>query len=278
VIPAYNEERRLSSTLDTVARYLRASATSWELIVVDDGSTDATAGLARAASRADRRIRLIGSGANRGKGHAVRTGVLAARGRRVLFCDADLATPIQDLDRLAAVLRAGADAAIGSRAHRASIIQVEQGPARRVLGRAGNRLIRVLAVPGIADTQCGFKLFDGAKARRAFALATIDGWGFDVEILYLFARFGWTVEEVPVHWAHQSGSKLRPGGYLGVIAELLRLRREHRHRGCVPVRAGRPERAFAALQVAPPLPLTALPSTLPARSPAATGAIRGRGR
>ncbi|GAA2411646.1 glycosyltransferase family 2 protein [Actinomadura vinacea] len=231
VIPAYNEELRLGSTLDAVGRYLRASAIRWELVVVDDGSTDGTAGLVRAAGRADRRIHLVRSSANRGKGHAVRTGVRASRGRQVLFSDADLATPIEELGRLRAVLGAGTDAAIGSRAHRASSIQVEQAAVRRLLGQAGNRLIRVLATPGIADTQCGFKLFDGAKARHAFGLATIDGWGFDVEILYLFARFGWTVEEVPVRWAHQPGSKLRPGAYPRVVRELLQLRREHGHRG-----------------------------------------------
>ncbi|XVQ10484.1 dolichyl-phosphate beta-glucosyltransferase [Spirillospora sp. CA-255316] len=225
VIPAYNEERRLGPTLDRIGRYLRASPISWELVVVDDGSTDATAGLVRDARRADHRIRLIRSGTNRGKGHAVRTGVLASRGRQVLFSDADLATPIEELERLRAALAAGADAAIGSRAGRAAGVPVERNVPRRVLGQAGNRLIRALATPGIADTQCGFKLFDGAKARRAFGFATIDGWGFDIEILSLFARSGWTIEEVPVRWAHRPGSRLRPGAYPRVVAELLRVRR-----------------------------------------------------
>jgi len=279
VIPAYNEERRLNSTLDRIARYLCELGIDWELVVVDDGSTDATAGLVRTASRGDRRIRLVRSRTNRGKGHAVRRGVLASRGRQVLFSDADLATPIEDLEVLRAALAAGADCAIGSRAHRASDVQVEQNVVRRFLGQTGNLLIRALATPGIADTQCGFKLFDGDKARRAFGLAVIDGWGFDVEILHLFRRFGWTVEEVPVRWMHQPGSKVRPTAYVEVLHDLFRLRREHGRRDSAPpARAPRPESAqaviFTGLPAAPRAPLPALLSTT-----LAVGAVRrGQGR
>ncbi|WP_067482836.1 dolichyl-phosphate beta-glucosyltransferase [Actinomadura hibisca] len=230
VIPAYNEETRLLATLDAVRHHLNGYRLRWELIVVDDGSTDRTAWIAATRAARERRIVLVRSAANRGKGHAVRAGVRVSRGRQVLVCDADLATPIEELAVLRAALATGADAAIGSRAHCASRITVRQNVARRMLGRAGNRLIQVLATPGIADTQCGFKLFDGAKARTAFDLATVDGWGFDVEILYLFRRFGWVVEEMPVCWAHQPGSKLRPGGYLTTIAEVVRMRRAHGRR------------------------------------------------
>ncbi|WP_461010343.1 dolichyl-phosphate beta-glucosyltransferase [Streptomyces capparidis] len=222
VIPAYNEERRLRATLETVGRYLAASAASWEVIVVDDGSTDGTARLVRAAAGGEPRIRLLASPVNRGKGSAVRLGVLASRGRRVLFCDADQATPIEELAGLAAALDRGADAAIGSRA--GSAARDGRPALRRGLGRAGNRFIQAVAVPGIHDTQCGFKLFDGDKARAAFALARIDGWGFDVEILLLFTRLGWTVAEVPVRWAHQPGSKVRPLDYARVLGETLRVR------------------------------------------------------
>ncbi|OMI39125.1 dolichyl-phosphate beta-glucosyltransferase [Streptomyces sparsogenes] len=238
VVPAYNEEHRLPRTLDTICRYLRSSPgrhAEWELIVVDDGSSDATAAVVRRAAEAEPRIRLLtppaasptaGSSArNHGKGHALRLGVLASRGRRVLLTDADLATPIEELAPLHDRLDAGSAAAIGSRAHPEALIEVDQHPLRRLAGRAGNRLIRAVALPGVRDTQCGFKLFDGDRARAAFGRSRLDGWGIDVEILRAFRREGWPVAEVPVRWAHQEGSKIRPLDYGRVLLELLRLAR-----------------------------------------------------
>lgn len=224
VVPAYNEERRLGPTLDAIRDHLHGSALSWELIVVDDGSEDGTAEVAREAA-ADPRIRLLAADRNRGKGHALRLGVAASRGARVLLTDADLATPVAELDRLAKELDgAQAAAAIGSRAHPEADIAVHQGRVREWLGRMGNRLIRAVAVPGIHDTQCGFKLFDGDKARAAFADARLDGWGIDVEILQYFRRHGWPVAEVPVRWSHQEGSKVGPADYGRVLLELVRLK------------------------------------------------------
>ncbi|MFF1477000.1 dolichyl-phosphate beta-glucosyltransferase [Streptomyces sp. NPDC058301] len=225
VVPAYNEERRLAPTLDAIREHLRDSPLSWELIVVDDGSADGTADVARAAALADPRVRLLAAPRNRGKGHALRLGVAASRGARVLLTDADLATPVAELDRLAKELDgARAAAAIGSRAHPEADIAVHQSRAREWLGRMGNRLIRAVAVPGIHDTQCGFKLFDGDKARAAFADARLDGWGIDVEILQYFRRHGWPVAEVPVRWSHQEGSKVGPADYGRVLLELVRLK------------------------------------------------------
>ncbi|MGW7050593.1 glycosyltransferase [Streptomyces sp. NPDC054887] len=232
VVPAYNEERRLGPTLDAIRAHLNANPgrwNRWELIVVDDGSTDGTADAVRAAAAKEPRILLVEADetGNRGKGHALRRGVLASRGARVLVTDADLATPIEELDRLDKELaqdEEGLAAAIGSRAHPESSIDVHQRRVREWLGRLGNRLIRAVAVPGIRDTQCGFKLFDGDKARAAFADARLDGWGTDVEILQFFRRAGWQVAEVPVRWAHQAGSKVRPVDYLNVLVELARLR------------------------------------------------------
>ncbi|MFD9794546.1 dolichyl-phosphate beta-glucosyltransferase [Streptomyces sp. NPDC059070] len=225
VVPAYNEERRLGPTLDAIRDHLHGAATAWELIVVDDGSDDGTADVARAAADADPRIRLLSADRNRGKGHALRLGVAASRGARVLLTDADLATPVAELDRLAKELDgARASAAIGSRAHPEADIAVHQGRVREWLGRMGNRLIRAVAVPGIHDTQCGFKLFDGEKARAAFADARLDGWGIDVEILQYFRRRGWAVAEVPVRWSHQEGSKVGPADYGRVLLELARLK------------------------------------------------------
>ncbi|MEN8649516.1 dolichyl-phosphate beta-glucosyltransferase [Streptomyces sp. 21So2-11] len=228
VVPAYNEEQRLGPTLDAICAHLRADPGRWgvwELIVVDDGSTDGTADAVLAAAADEPRIHLVASDANRGKGHALRLGVLASYGDRVLVTDADLATPIEELDRLDKQLAdESLTAAIGSRAHPDSAIEVHQRRVREWLGRLGNRLIRAVAVPGIKDTQCGFKLFDGDKARTAFADARLDGWGIDVEILRFFRREGWPVAEVPVRWSHQEGSKVRPVDYGKVLFELVRLK------------------------------------------------------
>ncbi|GGX74392.1 dolichyl-phosphate beta-glucosyltransferase [Streptomyces minutiscleroticus] len=227
VVPAYNEERRLGPTLDAIVGHLRDNEGrfgDWELIVVDDGSTDATRDVAAAASAADGRVQLVTSPRNRGKGHALRLGVLASYGRRVLVTDADLAAPIEELDRLDKALSDGHSAAIGSRAADGATIESHQHRLREYLGRAGNFLIRGVAVPGIRDTQCGFKLFDGDRARAAFAASRLDGWGIDVEILRHFRHSDWPVAEVPVRWAHQPGSKVRPLDYARVLAELTRLR------------------------------------------------------
>lgn len=233
VVPAYNEERRLAPTLAAIRAYLEDGAegapqgsdrTRWELIVVDDGSTDGTLDIAADAEAADPRVRLVHSPHNRGKGHALRLGVLASRGDRVLITDADLATPIEELECLDKALAEGHAAAIGSRARPGATIESHQHRLRELLGRTGNFLIRTVAVPGVRDTQCGFKLFDGDRARAAFAASRLRGWGIDVEILQYFRRAGWPVAEVPVRWAHQEGSKVRPVDYAKVLAELTSLK------------------------------------------------------
>ncbi|MFD9333720.1 dolichyl-phosphate beta-glucosyltransferase [Streptomyces sp. NPDC060028] len=228
VIPAYAEEERLAPTLDAVREYLEQhignGPADWEIVVVDDGSPDGTADVVLKAAD-DPRIRLVRSQQNRGKGHALRLGVGGSLGRRVLIMDADLATPMEELAKLEQCLAGDEhlDAAIGSRAHRDSAIERHQSMLREVLGRVGNRVIRLVAVPGIRDTQCGFKLFDGDQARVAFGASRLDGWAIDVEILQYFRRKGWPVAEVPVRWAHQDGSKVRPLDYLRTLGELMRL-------------------------------------------------------
>jgi glycosyltransferase involved in cell wall biosynthesis len=224
VVPAYNEEKRLAPTLEAITAYLGDTETDWELIVVDDGSTDGTRDVVTAASARDPRIQLVTSPRNRGKGHALRLGVCASYGRRVLVTDADLAAPIEELERLDKALADGQAAAIGSRATAGSTIDKHQHRLREYLGRAGNFLIRTVAVPGIRDTQCGFKLFDGERAREAFAASRLNGWGIDVEVLQHFHRSDWPVAEVPVRWAHQPGSKVRPLDYGRVLAELALLK------------------------------------------------------
>jgi dolichyl-phosphate beta-glucosyltransferase len=228
VVPAFNESARLGPSVAAICEHLERGDINWELIVVDDGSTDDTAKIVLRAQEGNDRIRLVQLPRNRGKGHAVRAGVLASRGDLVLISDADLSTPIEELDALRAAYRPGHAAVIGSRALAMSRIEVRQSRARETLGRLGNRFIRVLAVPGVADTQCGFKLFDGERGRAIFALTTIDGWGFDIELLHLCHRFGWPVAEVPVRWAHADGSRLRPGAYVQVLGEVVRTRLRHR--------------------------------------------------
>ncbi|MCF4139529.1 glycosyltransferase family 2 protein [Streptomyces sp. Tue 6430] len=224
MIPAYNEEDRLGPTLDALTRQLAAAGNrwdGWEIVVADDGSTDATREIV--TRRRDPRLRLVTSPRNRGKGHALRLGVAASRGRRVLITDADLAVPAGEWERLDEALAEGGAAAVGSRAVPGATFGEPRHPVRELLGGAGNLIVRGTAVRGIRDTQCGFKLFDGEKARAAFAASRLDGWAIDVEVLRHFQRAGWPVAEVPVHWSPRPGSKVRPLDYPRFLRDLLRL-------------------------------------------------------
>jgi dolichyl-phosphate beta-glucosyltransferase len=205
VIPANNEARRLGPTLDRVTEYLRARQDreqgpegEHEVLVVDDGSTDDTA--ARVEAHPDTMVRLVRQPENRGKGAALRRGVAESRGRRVLLCDADLSTPIQDVERLTPHLDDGADVAIGSRAAEGADVQRHQPFYRELMGKTFNRIIRMLGVRGLRDTQCGFKLLDGEVARRLFGELRTEGFAFDVELVWLARRHGLRIDEVGVRW------------------------------------------------------------------------------
>lgn len=231
VIPAYNEAARLGPTVARIREYLGGRGDDWQVIVSDDGSTDATIAVAEDAAGGDPRVRVISLGQNRGKGAAVRAGMLAARADRVLFSDADLATPIEELAKLEAALDTGADIAIGSRAVAGADIRVRQHPARELMGRTFNAMVRTLVMGGVKDTQCGFKLFTAEAARDLFGRATIDGFAFDVEVLWL-ARGRYRVAEVPIVWRHVEQSKVSPGvDAARMLADILRLRWRHRRRG-----------------------------------------------
>lgn len=210
VIPAFDEERRLGPTLARVCGYLRKHHPRHEVLVVDDGSRDGTAQLVRQASKKDRRLRLLLQGSNQGKGAAVARGVREAQGTAVLFSDADLSTPIEELASLWRHLKEGADIAIGSRALDRARVGKHQPLYREAAGRAFNAMVRLLTVQGIHDTQCGFKLFDAAAAKRIFALQQVPRFGFDVEALYLARKLGLKIDEVPVRWENSPETKVRP--------------------------------------------------------------------
>jgi dolichyl-phosphate beta-glucosyltransferase len=210
VIPAFNEEHRLPATLARCAAFLaaRPELCPAELVVVDDGSRDATARVVEEFSGPPTvAVHLVRLDTNRGKGAAVRAGLAASRGARVLISDADLATPIEELDVL---LAHPAGVVLGSRALRRELIARRQPLPRDLLGRVFNVALRALRLTRFADTQCGFKLLDGEVARRLAGALRLDGFAFDVELLARAERAGVTVEEVPVRWSHMEASRVHP--------------------------------------------------------------------
>ncbi|MEW6364135.1 MAG: dolichyl-phosphate beta-glucosyltransferase [Acidobacteriota bacterium] len=225
VVPAYNEESRLGETLRRVTEYLDSESRDYEIIVVDDGSADATVTVASAHAAQSPRCRVVSLGKNSGKGAAVRRGVLEARGDLILFTDADLSTPIQELDRLAGAIVAGADVAIGSRALPDSRVEVHQPWVRERMGKTFNLLIRMILMRGFGDTQCGFKLFRAPVARDLFRRARLNRFAFDVEILFLAKLVGYAVVEVPVRWINSPATRVRMlRDSSRMLCDLLRIR------------------------------------------------------
>ena len=209
IIPAFNEERRLPKTLEAY-RCVSAAPRPYraEIIVVDDGSSDATAKLVESYQKNMPDLRLVSNGRNRGKGFSVRHGMLEARGEIALFTDADLSTPIEEADKLLAALREqGYDAAIGSRAVDRSLIEVHQSAVREQAGILFNRWCAGSWGSSFSDTQCGFKAFRRERARIIFEQQRIERFGFDPEILFLARRHGLRVAEVPVRWSHDAGNQ-----------------------------------------------------------------------
>lgn len=221
VIPAYNEEKRLPATLAKVKAYL--TATSWdftEIVVVDDGSRDGTVEVARKAG-----VRVLQNPGNRGKGYSVRHGMLEAKGDWLLFSDADLSTPIEEVEKLwAAVEREHAQAAIGSRGVDRSLVGVHQPFFREMGGRFFNLVIRVVTGLPFHDTQCGFKLFEGPSAREIFRRQRVERFGFDVEILFIGQRLGCRTLEVPVRWNDVAGTKVKMSGAIAAFLDPLKVR------------------------------------------------------
>ncbi len=206
IIPAYNEEKRLDKTLRAAETYLSSQECDSEIIVVDDGSRDRTAGLVRESFP---EVRLVSYQPNRGKGHAVKTGMLAAQGDYRVFYDADGSTPIEEIDKVWPRFEAGADVVIGSRSLPESDVAVRQHPFRELMGRGFNALVRMLLRERFADTQCGFKAFSRKAAEAVFARQLLDGFCFDSELLYIAARLGFRIDEIPVRWLNSPDSRVR---------------------------------------------------------------------
>ena len=211
IIPAYNEEKRLPATLERISGYLAANQWDFaEVIVVDDGSADGTAAVAARFAESHAGVRVLHNPGNRGKGYSVRHGMLEAKAEWSLFSDADLSAPIEELEKLwAALEKSGATVAIGSRALDRKLIGVHQSAFREFGGKVFNLVLRIITGLPFWDTQCGFKLFEGAAAKEIFRRQRAEGFGFDAEVLFIARRLGCRILEVPVRWNHVEGTKMR---------------------------------------------------------------------
>lgn len=234
VIPAYNEEHRLPPSLARIVTFLRQQSYHSEILVVENGSTDATTAaveqFAAAEVRADDRFVIRLHHSTPGKGAAVKAGMLAAQGEFLFICDADLAMPIEEIAKFLppALKRGSFDIAIASR-ETPGAIRYDEPAYRHVMGRVFNFLVRILAVPGIQDTQCGFKMFTRESALVLFPLQQLNGWSFDVEVLYIARQHGLRLIEIPIRWYYQTDSRVRPiQDTINMVRELLKIRRNGR--------------------------------------------------
>lgn len=223
VIPAYNEEARLSETLQEVMAYFGGQGFAHEVIVVDDGSQDATGAIVKKELERYPDLHLV-QVPHGGKGHACRNGVLASQGQWIFLCDADLSMPIQEFAKFSVEFERQTPILVGSR-EALGARRINEPEYRHVMGRVFNFLVRLLAVRGLQDTQCGFKCFRADAARKLFQLQTIPGWSFDVEILYIAQKLGYSIKEIPIDWYYRSQSKVKPvRDTLNMLRELLKIR------------------------------------------------------
>lgn len=226
VIPAFNEANRLRPSLEQALAYLTRRGDPFEILVVDDGSRDRTAAVAREME--EPRIRVVVLPRNQGKGAAVKAGILASVGRKVLITDADFSTPIEELEKLEARLPAH-PLVVGSRAVADADVRERQPFYRELMGKSFNRIIHLLGVRGIKDTQCGFKLVAGEAGRRIAALLTVERFAYDVELVWLARRLGYAIAEVGVVWINSPDSRVSPvSSSLGALLDVIRFRLRHR--------------------------------------------------
>jgi dolichyl-phosphate beta-glucosyltransferase len=225
IIPAYNESQRIAASLDKIIAYTTEQHWLTEILVVNDGSRDNTSDIVREYAKTHPQVRLIENPGNRGKGYTVRNGMSQASGEIMLFTDADLSSPIEESRKLFAAIQAGADVAIGSRWLQAELQTERQPMHRQFFGRIFNLLLRIILGLKYKDTQCGFKAFTRKAAHSLFPRQRIERWGFDPELLFLSLKYGLTIAEVPVEWAHDDRSKINPvvDGFK-MFTELLRIR------------------------------------------------------
>ncbi|OGY31406.1 MAG: hypothetical protein A3C02_01300 [Candidatus Andersenbacteria bacterium RIFCSPHIGHO2_02_FULL_45_11] len=224
VIPAYNEEKRLPNTLRATIEYLKASPHEWEILVVNDGSHDKTADIVREYAIQDKQVKLLEYGKNHGKGYAVRYGMTHATGDIQVFMDADNSTSIDHIEKFLPYTQKGFDVVIGSRDVDGADISVHQPKYKELLGDLGNLWIQLWAVPGIKDTQAGFKMFTKKASQNVFPYLTIDRWGFDVEALAVARMKGYSISEQPITWINDPNSKVAASAYVEVLKEVVQVR------------------------------------------------------
>jgi dolichyl-phosphate beta-glucosyltransferase len=224
IIPAYNEEKRLPATLLDIEACMKDFQESYEIIVVSDGSRDNTASVARELSARVRNVRVIENKENHGKGWVTKQGLLEAEGEWRLFMDADNSTTMREFKKLQPFTREGYGVIIGSRGIRGAELHPPQPLFRRIPGKIGNLIIQFLALPGIWDTQCGFKCFSQDATKRIFPLMRVGKWGFDVEALALARKFGFRIKEVPILWRNDERSTLGAGAYISTLLEVAKIR------------------------------------------------------
>lgn len=222
VIPAYNEAKRIGKTLGEMINYLTRQPFEWEIIVVDDGSVDETAAIAAQQLKSYPHV-ILRHLKNRGKGYAVKQGMLRAKGRYVLFSDADLSTPIEEVEGFLHLLQKGYDLVIASRALASSRIEIRQPFWREWMGRGFNRIARILSFKKIRDSQCGFKAFRREVSRDLFSAQKLTGFCFDAEIIYLAQKRGYRIFEAPVTWRNSHPTKVRLWDPIFMFADLVRI-------------------------------------------------------
>lgn len=224
IIPAYNEAERLPLTLIDIDKHLSGQDYSYEILVINDGSTDNTAEITEKFMPMVKGLKIFDNKENQGKGAAVRQGMLIAKGNWRLFMDADNSTAISEFNKMLPYLKEGYDIVIGSRAVRGAILRPPQSLYKRFLGKLGNFFVRIILVPGLKDTQCGFKCFSEESVERVFSIARIKRWGFDFEALALARLFGYKIKEMPVTWVNDPRTHVRFSSYFKTLWEALKIK------------------------------------------------------